>query len=224
MLHSVIEEFGESLPQIKNVLIDERDEYMTGKLEMLATSENGPKNILALVGAGHLIGMESAFESPPDQKRLEELNRKPSPSRTGYYVGWAICVFILGMFYVGYQQSPELGWNLVVTWVAINGGLSALGAALALAHPVSVMAAFLAAPLTSLNPTIGAGMVVGLVESYLRKPKVSDFERLREDIASLPMWWKNGVVRVLLIFFFANVGSVIGTYVAGASIIQQVFG
>ncbi len=224
MLHSVIEEFGESLPQIKNVLIDERDEYMTGKLEMLATSENGPKNILALVGAGHLIGMESAFESPPDQKRLEELSRKPSPSRTGYYVGWAICVFILGMFYVGYQQSPELGWNLVVTWVAINGGLSALGAALALAHPVSVMAAFLAAPLTSLNPTIGAGMVVGLVESYLRKPKVSDFERLREDIASLPMWWKNGVVRVLLIFFFANVGSVIGTYVAGASIIQQVFG
>jgi pheromone shutdown protein TraB len=128
------------------------------------------------------------------------------------------------MFYMGYQQSPELGWNLVVTWVAINGGLSALGAALALAHPVSVMAAFLAAPLTSLNPTIGAGMVVGLVESYLRKPKVSDFERLREDIASLPMWWKNGVVRVLLIFFFANVGSVIGTYVAGASIIQQVFG
>ncbi len=224
MLHSVIEEFGESLPQIKNVLIDERDEYMTGKLEMLATSENGPKNILALVGAGHLIGMESAFESPPDQKRLEELSRKPSPSRTGYYVGWAIGVFILGMFYVGYQQSPELGWNLVVTWVAINGGLSALGAALALAHPVSIMAAFLAAPLTSLNPTIGAGMVVGLVESYLRKPKVSDFERLREDIASLPMWWKNGVVRVLLIFFFANVGSVIGTYVAGASIIQQVFG
>ena len=224
MLHSVIEEFGESLPQIKNVLIDERDEYMTGKLEMLATSENGPKNILALVGAGHLIGMESAFESPPDQKRLEELSRKPSPSRTGYYVGWAIGVFILGMFYVGYQQSPELGWNLVVTWVAINGGLSALGAALALAHPVSVIAAFLAAPLTSLNPTIGAGMVVGLVESYLRKPKVSDFERLREDIASLPMWWKNGVVRVLLIFFFANVGSVIGTYVAGASIIQQVFG
>ena len=224
MLHSVIEEFGESLPQIKNVLIDERDEYMTGKLEMLATSENGPKNILALVGAGHLIGMESAFESPPDQKRLEELSRKPSPSRTGYYVGWAIGVFILGMFYVGYQQSPELGWNLVVTWVAINGGLSALGAALALAHPVSVMAAFLAAPITSLNPTIGAGMVVGLVESYLRKPKVRDFERLREDIASLPMWWKNGVVRVLLIFFFANVGSVIGTYVAGASIIQQVFG
>ena len=104
----------------------------------------------------------------------------------------------------------------------INGGLSALGAALALAHPVSILAAFFAAPLTSLNPTIGAGMVVGLIESYLRKPKVTDFERLRDDISSFPMWWKNGVVRVLLVFFFANVGSSIGTYVAGASIIQQI--
>ena len=126
------------------------------------------------------------------------------------------------MFSVGYQQSPELGWSLVVTWVLINGGFSALGAALALAHPVSILTAFLAAPLTSLNPTIGAGMVVGLVESYLRKPKVTDFERLRDDIASFPMWWKNGVVRVLLVFFFANVGSAVGTYTAGASIIQQI--
>ena len=224
MLHSVIEEFGDSLPQIKKVLIDERDEFMTGKLSMLTMSENSPKNILAIVGAGHLVGMVPGFDKPPDQTRMNELIQKPQPSRIGYFIGWGICVFILGMFYVGYQQSPELGWSLVVTWVLINGGLSALGAALALAHPVSILAAFLAAPLTSLNPTIGAGMVVGLVESYLRKPKVTDFERLRDDIASFPMWWKNGVVRVLLIFFFANVGSAVGTYVAGASIIQQILG
>jgi pheromone shutdown protein TraB len=76
--------------------------------------------------------------------------------------------------------------------------------------------------LTSLNPTVGAGMVVGLVESYLRKPKVLDFERLRDDISSFKMWWKNGVVRVLLVFFFANVGSAAGTYIAGASIVKQI--
>ena len=224
MLHSVIEEFGESLPQIKKVLIDERDEFMTGKLSMFTTLENGPKNILVIVGAGHLVGMERALKSPPDQNRMDELSKKPPSRRIGYFIGWAICIFILGMFYVGYQQSPEFGWSLVVTWVLINGGLSALGAALALAHPISILAAFLAAPLTSLNPTIGAGMVVGLVESYVRKPKVTDFERLRDDIASFPMWWKNGVVRVLLIFFFANMGSAIGTYIAGASIIQQIVG
>ena len=222
MLHSVIEEFGDSLPQIKKVLIDERDEFMTGKLSMLTMSENAPKNILAIVGAGHLVGMVPSFDNPPNQSEMNALTNKPPSSRIGYFVGWGICIFILSMFYVGYQQSPELGWSLVVTWVLINGGLSALGAALALAHPVSILAAFFAAPLTSLNPTIGAGMVVGLIESYLRKPKVTDFERLRSDISSFPMWWKNGVVRVLLVFFFANVGSAIGTYVAGASIIQQI--
>ena len=224
MLHSVIEEFGESLPQIKKVLIDERDEFMAGKLSMFTALENAPKNVLAIVGAGHLVGMERALKSPPDQNRMDELSKKPPSRRIGYFIGWAICIFILGMFYVGYQQSPELGWSLVVTWVLINGGFSALGASLALAHPVSIFAAFLAAPLTSLNPTIGAGMVVGLVESYVRKPKVTDFERLRDDIASFRMWWKNGVARVLLTFFFANVGSAIGTYVAGASIIQKILG
>ena len=222
MLHSVIEEFGESLPQIKKVLIDERDEFMVGKLSMLATSEDAPKSILAIVGAGHLVGMVPGFTMPPDQSQMDELMQKPASSRMGYYIGWTIGAFILGMFYVGYQQSPELGWNLVVTWVLINGGLSALGATLALAHPISILVAFFAAPLTSLNPTVGAGMVVGLVESYLRKPKVLDFERLRDDISSFKMWWKNGVVRVLLVFFFANVGSAAGTYIAGASIVKQI--
>ncbi|MBT7522682.1 MAG: TraB/GumN family protein [Nitrospina sp.] len=222
MLHSVIEEFGDSLPQIKKVLIDERDEFMTGKLSMLTKLENPPKNILAIVGAGHLVGMVPNFDKPPNQLQMNELTKKSPPNRIGYFIGWGICVLILSMFYVGYQQSPELGWSLVVTWVLINGGFSALGAALALAHPVSVLAAFFAAPLTSLNPTIGAGMVVGLVESYLRKPKVADFERLKDDISSFPMWWKNGVARVLLVFFFANVGSAFGTYVAGASIIKQI--
>ena len=222
MLHSVIEEFGDSLPQIKKVLIDERDEFMTGKLSMLTKLENPPKNILAIIGAGHLEGMVPSFDKPPNQSEMNELTKKSPPNRIGYFIGWGICVLILSMFYVGYQQSPELGWSLVVTWVLINGGFSALGAALALAHPVSVLAAFFAAPLTSLNPTIGAGMVVGLVESYLRKPKVADFERLKDDISSFPMWWKNGVARVLLVFLFANFGSAFGTYVSGASIIKQI--
>ena len=98
-----------------------------------------------------------------------------------------------------------------------------MGTALALGPPISILTAFFAAPLTSLNPTIGAGMIVGLVESYLRKPKVSDFETLREDIAHYSMWWKNRVARLLLIFFFSSFGSIIGTYIAGASIVNQIF-
>ena len=224
MLHSLVEEFGEVLPSVKKVLIDERDQYMVGKLIEMAQSPDGPKNILAMVGAGHLVGMLPAFENPPVPEAMAELDQKPSPSKTGYYIGWGIGLFIISMFGVGYIRSPELGAELILQWVVINGGLSALGAALAFAHPVSILAAFLAAPLTSLNPTIGAGMVVGIVESYIRKPKVADFESMREDIAHFSMWWKNGVIRVFLIFFFANIGSAAGTFIAGSSIVYKIFG
>lgn len=224
MLHSLVEEFGEVLPSVKKVLIDERDLFMVGKLIEMTQVPDGPKNILAMVGAGHLIGMVPAFDNPPDQETLAELDVKPPPSKKGYYFGWGIGLFILSMFGVGYMRSPELGTELVLQWIVINGGLSALGAALAFAHPLSILAAFLAAPLTSLNPTIGAGMVVGIVESYIRKPKVADFESMREDIAHFSKWWKNGVIRVFLIFFFANIGSMVGTFLAGSTIIYKIFG
>ena len=224
MLHAVVSEFGEELPEIKRVLIDERDEYMVGRLAQISASHDAPKKILALVGAGHLMGMMASIDSPPDAGHLQELDQKPPPRKTGLYIGWGICVLILSMFVVGFKQSPELGGQLVATWILFNGGLSALGTALALGHPVSIVTAFFAAPLTSLNPTIGAGMVVGLVESYMRKPKVGDFETLREDITHYSMWWKNRVARLLLIFLFSSFGSMIGTYAAGASIVTQLFG
>ena len=224
MLHAVVSEFGEELPEIKRVLIDERDEYMVGRLSQISEAFHAPKKILALVGAGHLIGMMPNLKSPPDAAHLEELDRKPPPSKLGLYIGWGICVLILSMFVVGFKQSPELGGQLVITWVLLNGGLCALGTLIAFGHPISIIAAFFAAPLTSLNPTIGAGMVVGLVESYMRKPKVSDFETLRDDITHYSMWWKNRVARLLLIFFLSSFGSMIGTYAAGASIVTQLWG
>ncbi len=224
MLHSMLEEFGEVLPSVKSVLIDERDVYMVGKLTALTEGADAPKSILATVGAGHLPGMMKAFEAIPTKEAVEELEQKPPPGRTGYYIGWGIAIVVLSMFFVGYSRSPEMGWDLVVTWVVINGGMSALGAAIALAHPLTILSAFVAAPITSLNPTIGAGMVVGIVESLIRKPKVSDFESIRQDVAQWGLWWKNGVIRVFLIFFLANLGSAVGTWVAGISIASKIWG
>lgn len=105
----------------------------------------------------------------------------------------------------------------------INGGLSALGAAIAAGHPLTLIAAFLAAPLTSLNPTIGAGMVTGAVELSLRRPRVGDFGHLRQDTATLKGWWRNRVSRVFLVFLFSTLGSAIGTYVAGFRIFERLF-
>jgi pheromone shutdown protein TraB len=105
--------------------------------------------------------------------------------------------------------------------VLINGTLSALGAAIAAAHPLTVATAFLAAPITSLNPTIGAGMVTAAVEIGLRRPSVGDFGRLRRETTSLRGWWQNRVSRILLVFFLSTLGSAIGTYLAGFRIVER---
>ena len=100
-------------------------------------------------------------------------------------------------------------------------GLAPLGALLARGHPITVLSALVAAPLTSLNPTIAAGMVTGLVESWLRKPRVSDLENLRFDITTVKGWFRNPATRILLVFFLSNLGSAIGTWVAGFRIFGE---
>ena len=127
-------------------------------------------------------------------------------------------------FGIGFYRSPELGMTLVVEWVVINGGLSALGAAIAGGHILTVISAFIAAPITSLNPTIGAGFVTALVEAYIRKPTVGDFSKLRTDTSSLKGWRQNRVARTLLVFVLSTLGSAAGTYLAGFRIGQHLFG
>jgi pheromone shutdown protein TraB len=134
-----------------------------------------------------------------------------------------VVALILAGFAYGFVRSPQLGWGLVLDWVLINGTLSALGAIMAAGHPLTVITAFVAAPLTSLNPTIGAGMVTGALELYLRKPSVGDFGRLRHDTAQIRGWWRNRVSRVLLVFLLSTLGSAVGTYVAGFRIAGRLF-
>ena len=221
ILNETFGEFAEQSPELFESLIAERDRYMAARL--LAENGDQPgRRVLAVVGAGHLAGTEKALQSieQPEQE-VRALDDTPPPSRVWKVIPWVILIAVLTGFGIGFSRSPELGWSLVLTWVVINGGLSALGAAVARAHPLTVLTALAAAPLTSLNPTIGAGMVTGAVEAWLRKPKVGDFEHLRDDVVHLHGWWRNRVARVLLVFFLSNLGSAIGTWVAGASIVRQ---
>jgi len=223
VLESSFAQFAENEKDLFRPLISERDEYMSARL-IKECSENNYQHILAVIGAGHLNGMAQQLEtqkiSNPDE-RIAQLDTIPASSQWFKFIPWMIVTLILAGFAIGFTRSPEMGIAMVVDWIVINGGLSALGAAIAFAHPLSILTAFLAAPLTSLNPTIGAGMVVAAVETYLRKPKVSDFNRLRTDTTSLRGWWSNQVTRILLIFIFSTLGSAIGTYVAGFRIFEQ---
>lgn len=223
VLESSFAQFAEDEKDLFRPLISERDEYMSARL-IKECSENKYQHILAVIGAGHLNGMAQQLETQsitnPDE-RIAQLDTIPAPSKWFKFIPWIIVALILAGFAIGFTRSPEMGTAMVVDWILINGGLSALGAAIAFAHPLSILTAFLAAPLTSLNPTIGAGMVVAAVEAYLRKPKVSDFNRLRTDTTTLKGWWNNQVTRILLIFILSTLGSAIGTYVAGFRIFEQ---
>jgi len=221
LLTETFSEFSESAPELYETLIAERDRYMAARLKQ-ENEQRKPRKVLAVLGAGHLEGTAEALEADSDPaETVESLNAMPPASKLFKALPWLVLVLVATGFIIGFSRSPELGLALVATWVIINGTLSALGALLAGGHPLTVLTALLAAPLTSLNPTIGAGMVTGAVEAWLRKPRVADFESLRDDVVHLSGWWKNRVSRVLLVFMFSNLGSAIGTWVAGFRMVQQ---
>jgi pheromone shutdown-related protein TraB len=219
ILESTFTEFAETSPELYEALITERDRYMAARLREENAGSSGRK-VLVVIGAGHMDGLAKHLESSsvdPVSER-QKLESMPPRARWPRVLPWVIMVLVLSGFLIGFSRSPELGWQLVFIWVAINGGLAALGALLARAHPLTVLSAVIAAPLTSLNPTIAAGMVTGLVESWLRKPRVSDLENLRFDITTVRGWFRNPATRILLVFFLSNLGSAIGTWVAGFKI------
>ena len=221
ILESTFTEFAEQSPELFEALIAERDRFMAARLRQ-ENIENAGKRVLVVIGAGHLDGLAKylADDASDPQTEVTRLSILPPPNRWIKFVPWVIAALVLTGFYLGFSKSPQLGWELVTIWVLVNGGFAALGALIARAHPLTILSAMIAAPLTSLNPAIAAGMVTGLVESWIRKPKVSDLERLRDDATTLKGWFKNPATRILLVFFFSNLGSAIGTWVAGF----QIFG
>ncbi len=226
LLETTFAQFSEDANDLFVPLIDERDRYMTAKL-LQGLKDHPGKNLLAVVGAGHVKGMvdylkKFSTENGYDPARvIDDLDVIPKKRSWFKFIPWIIVALVVFGFYMGFQKSPDMGWSLIWQWIVINGSLSALGAAIAGAHLLTIITAFIAAPITSLNPTIGAGMVTAAVELFIRKPTVNDFSDLRKDTSSAWGWRKNRVARILLIFVLSSLGSAIGTYVAGFRIFEQ---
>ncbi len=225
MLEATFSQFAEEAREIYQPLVDERDRYMAARL-LQEHRHNPGGNTLAVVGAGHLKGIARYLQdgSLDPENEIHRLDQEPPPSRLLKFLPWAIIALILLGFVIGFAKSSDLGWQIVGDWVVINGGLAALGALIAGGHPLTIATAFLAAPLTSLNPTIGAGLVAAAVETFMRRPRIGDFSRLRQDTTRLRGWWQNRVTRVLLVFLLSSLGSAIGTYVAGFAIFDRLTG
>jgi pheromone shutdown-related protein TraB len=211
VISALMEEFGEIAPSATDVLIHERDEYIAKKI--LDESKKG--TVVAVVGAGHLKGIKKHLEMKKldvDLKDLEYVPKKRFSILKG--IGYAIPVlFAVLIIYAIFWKGTDLALWMFFYWFIINGVCSAIGTAIARGHPLSIATAFVAAPITSLNPAIAAGWVAGYVEAKLRTPVVKDFQNLGK-IDSFRDFWNNRVIRLLMVVALANVGSMIGTIVA----------
>ena len=214
-LGDVLKLLADEFPNLKSTLIDERDQFLAQKIRDAAG-----KRVVAVVGAGHVPGIVAKISQPADLKALEEI---PAPSNLPRLLKWGLPMVILGLFVYGFQQGgAEESLGSLYIWILINGALAALGASIALGHPLTIVSAFLAAPLTSLNPMVAAGWVAGLVQCFAKKPTVRDLESLPDEIGSVKGFWMNPVSRILLVVVLSNVGSSLGTFISGGWIAARV--
>lgn len=209
ILQTLLADVKKSHPIIEKTLIDERDQFLSEKIR----TAPGEK-IIAVVGAAHAPGIKRYLAG--DKKiDLDELSTIPPAGNLAKILKWAIPAAILILFATGFlSEGKNAGSDMIWIWIAANGIFAGLGALLALAHPLTIISSILAAPLTSLNPMIAAGWVSGLVEAFARKPKVKDLESIPNDILHVKGFWKNNVIRILLVVIFTNLGSTIGTITA----------
>ena len=193
--------------QIKEVIIDERDIYLA---ESIRRAAKDSKKILAVVGAGHLEGIMKNIETDHDLTPLDEI---PKPKWTNNLALYILPLFILSlMAYTFYASGFKAGTDLLFSWFLVKGTLSALGAAIALANPISIFLAFIIAPIGNFNPILKPGWVAALVEIWIKKPLVEDFERIAEDSEHFTGYWKNRVLKIFLVLLLPQIGSSIGTF------------
>lgn len=211
-LNMMLEEMGRAFPGIKKHLLDERDQYLADKIK------NAPgKKIVAVLGAAHVPGVKKEIYQEQD---ITEITKIPPKPKWGKIFSWGIPALILMIIIISFINNLNAGIEITKAWFIWNGSLSALGVLLGRGHILTIITAFIVAPLSSLNPTLAAGWFAGLAEAYLKKPQVKDFQKLSEGI-SIKEIYTNKVTHILLIVILANLGSVIGTAIGGASVIRK---
>ena len=225
LLESSFGEFASSSPPIYQSLIAERDDFMAARLREQAQGAPAVRRVLVVIGAGHLKGLcrhlREQQESPSE--RIKELAQMPPKARWPKWVALGLVLLVFAAIAYAFHRNPTLGAQALRNWVLFTGGCAALGALAAGGHPLSIVAAFIAAPIKPFRPGIPAGGISAMAEAWVRRPRVADFETLRDDIGQWTGWWKNRVARTLLNFILVSAGTVIGEYAAGIQIVKSLF-
>ena len=225
-MDSMMAELSDFLPTVKEVLIDERDRYLAAHIwECKNASGTAARTVTAVLGAGHLPGVQKHLEaiaSGAENSDTSGIAQVPPKGLGSKILGWTIPAIIVALIAAGFWfGGKKMGGQFLGSWIIWNGLLAAIGTLLAAGHPLTILAAFVGAPLTSLCPLVGVGLVTGIVQAAIKKPKVRDMESLMDDAATLKGFYSNRITRVLLVFVLSSLGSSIGTFAAGATIVKE---
>lgn len=214
-LNAVLAEFTASFPKLKTPLIDERDQYLAQKIK-----DAPGEKVVAVLGAAHVPGITVEIHKEQD---LEKLSAVPPKSIVPKIIGWSLPVLIVALMIYTFFANPSAGLDQAISWILWTGTMAAIGAAVALGHPLAILSAFIAAPITALHPILASGWVSGLVQAFIKRPTIADFETLSEDVFTIKGFWKNKVTRVLLVVVLTNLFGSLGTFIGGADVIRVFF-
>lgn len=216
MLQAALSEISTKFPKVAETLIFERDRIMAYKL-----SHASGTNIVAIVGAAHVSGISAHLND--STLSIQGLMSVPAPSKASKYLTYVFPAAIVALIGITVLMSPNMALNTVLRFIVFNGSLAALGTLLAFGHPVSILTAFVAAPIGILSPVLATGWFAGLAEAYMRKPKVTDFMNLQDDAMKFKGWWKNRVLRILLVVMMANIFASFGSIVYSIDLFKNLF-
>ncbi len=228
MLEASFNEFASESPAIYETVIAERDRYMAARLREIRedTNNDGSREVLAVVGAGHLQGLARHLreETGPATGIRAELESVAPKSAIPWFTIVLSTVVIGGFAWGFWHGGIDVGSDLLLQWILATGLLGALGCAIAGGHPLSILVAFVASPITPLHPALASGTLSALTEAWVRKPTYADFMALRADVQTMRGWWRNRVSRVLLNFFLTSLGTAIGVWTGGMKMLGTLFG
>jgi pheromone shutdown-related protein TraB len=212
----VMNELGRMMPDLKRVLIDERDAFLAHKI-----LETEGQRIVAVVGAGHVDGMKGRLLRD-ERADLESISEIPADSKALKIIGWAIPAVIIGSIVtIAITQGAEAAGENALIWFFANAIPSGIGALIALGHPLTIAVAALSAPFTSLSPLIGAGYVAAFTQLWAKPPVVSDFGTVGDDLSVPSRWWKSRLMRIFLVFVLTTLGSLLGTWTGGFGVLRN---
>ena len=225
LLESAFSEFARESKPLYESLIGERDSYMAARLreEAARSATTEPRRVLVVIGAGHLKGLTALLreQQADPAATVAALSTTPPKARWPKWLAAGLVLLVFAAIVYAFHRNAALGTQALLAWVLFTGGFAALGAVAAGGHPLSILAAFIAAPIKPFRPGIPAGGISAMAEAWVRHPRVADFDTLRDDIVHWSGWWKNRVARTLLNFFLVSAGTIVGEYSAGIHIFNS---